>query len=177
MARKYRNLEERLIANSVVTDTGYDTPCWLYLGNLNANGYARLSIRVKAKKGKKKVHKKVLAHRTALEVLGGIKLTRWQQANHKCCFRACINPDHLEPSTPKQNSEYRDAMQKEKGNGNNVEQSNRHSEGDSFEDVGPIKDSGEEVWARETNATDWFPCRALRGQTTSISPTGHVVGQ
>ena len=65
--------------------------CWLWTGNRNTNGYARLT-----RKGKNHfVH--ILAYRLAKgAVLGGMSVIRTCGRSH------CINPAHMRPMTPKQ---------------------------------------------------------------------------
>lgn len=69
-----------------VTDTGYETPCWLWTGAIDPVGYGRYGAEY------------VLAHRVSYEerhgsIPGGLDL------HHRCRQRNCINPDHLEPLT------------------------------------------------------------------------------
>lgn len=66
--------------------------CWLWSRAINNKGYGRLSIN----------KKQVLAHRYVYETVrgpipGGLSL------DHKCSNRRCVNPDHLEPVTHKEN--------------------------------------------------------------------------
>jgi hypothetical protein len=93
---KYRNLEERLIANSVPEHTGHlvdgqPSECWLWIGNVDDDGYGRVTIRVGGK------HKKVRAHRAAAAVFLGVDLIDGLTWDHHCRQVACIHPNHGEP--------------------------------------------------------------------------------
>ncbi len=61
--------------------------CVLFTGKLSPEGYGRLG--------------KLYAHRVAYEGKYGI-IPAGHHLHHKCEVRACINPDHLEPITPRE---------------------------------------------------------------------------
>lgn len=67
--------------------------CWLWMGSVFQNsGYGRIKVSGRT----------MVAHRFAYEVLrgpipGGLTL------DHLCRVRRCVNPDHLEPVTPRVN--------------------------------------------------------------------------
>ena len=67
-----------------VRDTGYDTPCWIWLGYLNEAGYGRY--------GNEYAHRvSYERHREPIPPL--------MQPDHLCRVLACINPSHLEVVT------------------------------------------------------------------------------
>jgi hypothetical protein len=71
-----------------VTETG----CWEWTGRRDPNGYGYLDH----------LNKNWLAHRMAYWALAG-DFPSHLQLDHLCKNRSCINPDHLEPVTRKEN--------------------------------------------------------------------------
>ena len=71
-----------------VTESG----CWLWLGNCNPKGYGRFMRQGKT----------FMAHRASYEVHRG-PIPEGLQLDHLCRVRCCINPDHLEPVTAREN--------------------------------------------------------------------------
>lgn len=67
--------------------------CWLWTAAVNDSGYAICSVNRKAKR----------AHRI-LYVLIGRTIPDGLQLDHKCRVRCCVNPDHLEPVTNRENT-------------------------------------------------------------------------
>jgi hypothetical protein len=65
--------------------------CWLWAGSQTSNGY-----------GLYWASQTVLAHRYAYELVGG-PIPDALQIDHLCRVRHCVNPDHLEPVTQKEN--------------------------------------------------------------------------
>lgn len=82
---RYRDLEERLIANSVIDR---ELGCWLWIGSRSDGGYGMMSVRVGGKV------KKRWAHRVAYEILKG-PIAPGHDIDHVCRIPHCINPDHL----------------------------------------------------------------------------------
>ncbi len=72
-----------------VRPTGF---CWEWLGMLNRTGYGRVNLRGRMK----------LAHRAAYELLVG-PIPEGMQLDHLCRNHGCVNPDHLEPVTGREN--------------------------------------------------------------------------
>lgn len=91
-ARRYQSLAERLEANSVISPSG----CRLWVGAIKANGYGCINVRV----GGKLVQKCV--HRVAFEYYVR-ELAPDEEVDHKCRVRNCIEWQHLEAVTHKEN--------------------------------------------------------------------------
>lgn len=73
-----------------------ETGCWLWTGGLYPNGYAAISVNGRVR----------LAHRVAYQLLvgaipDGLDLDHVRARG--CRHRHCINPDHLEPVTRREN--------------------------------------------------------------------------
>lgn len=84
-----RDLKERLYEKCLPVPW---TGCWLWLGALDPDGYGSLHVE----------DRKQRAHRVSFEIFrGGIPAGR--QIDHLCRVRCCVNPDHLEPVTCKEN--------------------------------------------------------------------------
>lgn len=103
MPVKYRDLEERLLANSVISeDTQHNgEPCWIWLGHLRPNGYGTINL---YRDGRTQVRS---AHRTSYEEFIG-PIPEGYQIDHKCGVLACIHPNHLEPVPGLENIRRRD---------------------------------------------------------------------
>ena len=100
---RYRNMEERLLANSVLDRS---TGCWLWVGTRH-RGYGYLTVRVEGR-----AHPiKRRAHRVAYETFVG-PIPDGKELDHTCVESLCINPDHLVPETGRKNIELRDARRR-----------------------------------------------------------------
>lgn len=77
-----------------VTDTSryVDSPCWLWTGSVTRVGYARLGFPGRPD----------AAHRTAYEYCAG-PIGADLDIDHLCRVRSCVNPNHLEPKTRRDN--------------------------------------------------------------------------
>lgn len=75
--------------------------CWLWTGGDSGagrgGGYGRFTIRGRS----------VAAHRWAYAAFVG-RLRRGAQVDHKCRLRCCVNPDHLEQVSHRENQRRRD---------------------------------------------------------------------
>lgn len=69
----------------VESDEGYKTPCWIWQGSLDDDGYARMKFRGENTPAARVVY---AAFR------GG--LPDGPDVDHLCLNRACVNPEHLE---------------------------------------------------------------------------------
>lgn len=68
-----------------VEDRGHDTPCWVWAGSRQLNGYGMTSIG----------HRSVSAHRLFWEREHGA-IPDGAQIDHMCRVKACVNPAHME---------------------------------------------------------------------------------
>lgn len=66
--------------------------CWNWIGYIHSDGYGGFWINGKTKQ----------AHRIAYELIKG-KIPNGLQLDHLCRNRKCVNPDHLEPVTAREN--------------------------------------------------------------------------
>lgn len=71
--------------------------CWLWTGAISDGGYGRFSMR--EEDGSYVLRQ---AHRVCWEFLVG-PIPAGLQLDHVCRNRPCVNPDHLEPVTPRVN--------------------------------------------------------------------------
>ncbi len=82
--------EPKPLDRYVVEDRGHETPCWIWQGYVDPNGYGQI--------GRNK-----RAHRVVYEALcdpipAGLEL------DHLCRVPTCVNPSHLEPVTRAENN-------------------------------------------------------------------------
>lgn len=84
-------LIERLLVHIEITPS-----CWLWRGSVADNGYGHIRGWVDGK------WKNRLVHRVAYELFVG-PLPADMQPDHLCKVKNCINPDHLEAVTPREN--------------------------------------------------------------------------
>jgi hypothetical protein len=71
--------------------------CWSWTGSINRGGYGTFKRFLDAK------YVGVLAHRFSFEVHHGRTIVRGMELDHLCRNRRCINPDHLEEVTRREN--------------------------------------------------------------------------
>lgn len=83
------------LVQRVLRTIQYDlkTHCWWWLGTRSRDGYARIGI---GRLGS------VAVHRLAYELLRG-PIPDGLELDHLCRHRSCVNPDHLEPVTRREN--------------------------------------------------------------------------
>lgn len=106
----YRNLYERLVANTTLSREDDPSSCWLWTCACDRYGYPRIGFRTDDGRVKK-----FYAHRLMLELSTGFQFP-YDEAGHLCGNPSCINPSHLEIQTKSFNlSERRGYMAKKPG--------------------------------------------------------------
>lgn len=105
--RKYKDMQERIIANSVMSTEHHfeGSACWDWIGQFGTSSshapYPQMSIRVAGRV------KTVRAHRVSYETFTGDELGN-NECNHRCERTRCVAPLHLESMTAEENIAYRD---------------------------------------------------------------------
>ena len=84
-------LREKLMKRIEKTDS-----CWNWLAYVTPTGYGVFTSRISGKLENRR------AHRAVYELLVG-KVPDGLQLDHLCRNRKCVNPEHLEPVTQKEN--------------------------------------------------------------------------
>lgn len=92
MGLKRQSVEDRLMEGCRQDP---DTGCWLWQRSKNREGYGRTNRGGHNGQG-------IVAHKLSYETFVG-PIPQGMQLDHLCRNRSCINPDHLEPVTPKEN--------------------------------------------------------------------------
>lgn len=90
IVRGFRSVEERFRSHVHVADDG----CWLWRGDTNDKGYGRFYV----------VGRHRPAHTWSYEHFVG-PIPDGLEPDHLCRVRNCVNPEHLEPVTHRENSQ------------------------------------------------------------------------
>jgi hypothetical protein len=85
-----RTLEERLLSHIDKTDGG----CWLWTASTYFGGYGQINVGNRQIRG---------VHRVAYELWVG-PIPDGLHIDHLCRVRLCVNPDHLEAVTQRENN-------------------------------------------------------------------------
>lgn len=90
-----QNVRKRVLLGSKAEDRGYETPCWIWQGEVDRNGYGRIKR-------------------------DGVRVpTHWiikgdppagLEVDHLCRQRACVRPEHLEYVTHAENNRRKGAF-------------------------------------------------------------------
>lgn len=70
-----------------------NTGCWLWTGGLNSKGYGQVWVNGRTRP----------AHRVIYQITRG-PIGTGLELDHRCRVRWCVNPDHLEQVTSKENT-------------------------------------------------------------------------
>jgi hypothetical protein len=84
-----RSIEEKL-QSYILPEP--NSGCWIWSGGITGSGYGMFWFDSKSS----------LAHRSSYEFYKG-KIPDDMELDHLCRIRCCVNPDHLEPVTSKEN--------------------------------------------------------------------------
>jgi hypothetical protein len=111
MPFKYPSMEDRIIANSVLSDEcAYGGSwCWDWVGKRVTSRlrgglwYGVLNVRFQRGPRKGRV-KSMLAHRVSLNTFKGARLTTRMVGRHLCNNTLCVNPEHLTTGSQRQNN-------------------------------------------------------------------------
>ena len=96
MPKKYATLADRIIANSVTSDT-YEwcgSRCWEWTGKTRTNR-AGVKYGAMTRRDKRGKVQNVAAHRASIEAFTGRKPRRDVVGMHLCNYSLCVNPAHL----------------------------------------------------------------------------------
>lgn len=87
--------QERILAHIGVDENG----CWLWQANKNSGDYGQMTIGSRSDGSRTNA----MAYRVSYEAFKG-KVPAGLHLDHLCRVHACVNPEHLEPVTPKENN-------------------------------------------------------------------------
>lgn len=93
-----RRFSGESLGNRLVWRSDLEGPngCWIWLGSRDRAGYGRILVKEHEKYANRH------AHRIAYQEFVG-SVPEGLELDHLCRVRACVNPDHLEPVTRREN--------------------------------------------------------------------------
>jgi hypothetical protein len=87
--RRRQDVRKRVLLGVRSEDRGFDTPCWLWQGETDRNGYGRI----------KRDGRRIPVHWVLIgDPAEGLEV------DHLCRQRACVRPEHLEYVTHAENN-------------------------------------------------------------------------
>src|SRR5690242_17354014 len=100
---RFRDMEHRLLARSVVIPEGEPhAGCWMWMGRVEPNGYAKIGVYEGGGREKERV-RNYWVHRVAYSTFNCAEIAEGDDIDHLCRFRLCIRPDHLRARLAKKN--------------------------------------------------------------------------
>lgn len=94
---RYTSLFERLVANSEKPVEQNENGCWLWTGNTDSKGYARLTLRLPGRRNPTGMRASRLMEgifRADDDELVAVFDPDLETIEHLCAKTGCINPDH-----------------------------------------------------------------------------------
>lgn len=88
------SLKQRILSNIKINSNG----CWIWQRRVQSNGYGQISVGSRTDG----TNKNTTAHRISYITFNG-EIADGLQIDHLCKVRVCVNPDHLEAVTAKEN--------------------------------------------------------------------------
>ncbi len=88
-------MEHKLLSRSVVIPEGEThAGCWLWMGRVEPNGYAKIGMYEGGGRELERV-RNYWVHRVAYETFHCTTIKPGHDVDHRCHFRKCIHPNHL----------------------------------------------------------------------------------